>query len=245
MIRNVLILCSIFISQLVLCQSKDTSEHTIIFKDGTYLEPYISPFSEDDVIDQSSLLLQDHKEYEWENALIKQQLLLSLLMNKLDSMHTQQRWQASFYEHQIEQLSEEITQLQSKIKTIEQSTNGPALVDLNDNMTTLQEVPEEIRVYFNKERSEIDTEALMILNEIIDLLASSPQSGLLLTGCADDFTTESQNIILSQKRADEIRNMLISAGISPNRIIIRYIGSNEPQSMFRHQKVNIQFIKLP
>jgi outer membrane protein OmpA-like peptidoglycan-associated protein len=245
MLRYVLILLCVIASQDIMTQTPDSTGHPIVFKEGVYLEPLNSPVIESFILDHSLLILEDNNETEWENRLILQQQLLTQLMSKLDSISQQQHWQKDTYEHQIEQLLSELTVLQSKVKYLEQTSAAPPLVDLQTNISFRADIPNEIRVYFNQGRSEIDTEALMILNEVIDLLAISPDAGVLITGCADDFSVEPQNLILSQKRAEEVRNMLISSGILPGRIIIRYLGSSQTQPLFRHQKVNIQFIQQP
>ena len=245
MLRYVLILLSVIATQDIMTQTTDSIGHPIIFKEGTYLEPINSITTDPIILDHSLLILEDRGVTEWENRLIMQQHILTQLMSQLDSISRQQHWQKNTYERQIDQLLSELAQLQSKVKYLEQSSVSPPLADLQSNIAFRADIPNEIRVYFNVQRFEIDTEALMILNEVIDLLASSPNAGVLITGCADDFSLEPQNLVLSQKRAEEVRNMLISSGIPPGRIIIRYLGSSQIQPLYRHQKVNIQFIQQP
>jgi OOP family OmpA-OmpF porin len=61
---------------------------------------------------------------------------------------------------------------------------------------------------------------------VLTYLKNNPSATLEISGHADEIGTSAYNTDLSQKRANTVRNTLIKAGISPERITITPVGED-------------------
>ena len=73
-------------------------------------------------------------------------------------------------------------------------------------------------IYFNLNKSNINEDAISILNTNIDVLSKHPELSILIYGFADSRGKESYNLPLSKKRADQVKKYLISKGLKANQI---------------------------
>ncbi len=63
---------------------------------------------------------------------------------------------------------------------------------------------------------------------IVEYLQRHPEVKILVEGHTDIIGSDESNVPLSKLRAVAVRNLLVSSGVSPDRIIIRYYGEKKP-----------------
>lgn len=234
----------ILLSTPILGQQKEQQTLPIIYQSDRYLDLVTSPFHLINP-DLSSLSLSNSDDQNWNQRITHHEQLYHQLFLKMDSIQQLQTWQNTVYQLQIEQLQTQIDELQLLLLNSPGMRPSSSMAVLDNQILVDYNVPKEIPIYFEKLSSSLDLSALMALNEIIELLAYQPEATVLLSGLADDHIPPSQNILLSQKRVEEVRNMLLSAGISPNRIISRYAGDGLNNPKMNSKKVIITFIRTP
>ncbi len=81
------------------------------------------------------------------------------------------------------------------------------------------------RTFFKKSSASLDSTANETLDKQVAWLSQYPQVQVKIQGFADDPGSESQNVALSQKRADAVRNYLISRGVSATRVYAKGYGT--------------------
>lgn len=96
----------------------------------------------------------------------------------------------------------------------------------------------------------IKPESFGALDELISVLKQSPNWKLTITGHTDTTGTPNGNLLLSQKRADSVKNYLVQMGIDPSRIITQGKGQTEPiadnktaEGRERNRRVEFSIIK--
>lgn len=73
-------------------------------------------------------------------------------------------------------------------------------------------------IYFNLNKSNIREDAVAILKNNMDVLTKHPELSILIYGFADSRGKESYNLLLSKKRAQHVKDYLVSKGLSKNQI---------------------------
>ncbi len=66
------------------------------------------------------------------------------------------------------------------------------------------------------------------LNELADLLLDRPEWRLTIEGHTDDVGESTDNMLLSQRRAESVRQYLIDRGLARDRFIVRWFGEDQP-----------------
>lgn len=215
-----------------------------VYENGVFLELQKSAFNWDNP-DHSTLNHPFQQAVDWNELISTQNSLLRTMWMRMDSLQQQQNWQKEVYDQQIQQIELQVEELQKLLITLQQIGNGPKLATMEKHIMLDYNIPTEISIYFTHQNASIEIEALMALNEVIELLSRESNSAVLLSGFANDYLESKENILLSQRRVSEISNMLMSAGISPDRIITRYMGHCIDDGKLNYQKVTITFIEKP
>ena len=83
-------------------------------------------------------------------------------------------------------------------------------------------------VYFDFDQDAVKGEFQAILACHAKYLQDRPESRITLEGNADERGSREYNLDLSQRRADAVKNYLVSAGIPAARITSRGVNSDEP-----------------
>lgn len=83
-------------------------------------------------------------------------------------------------------------------------------------------------VYFEFDKSTLKPESYPALNELVDLLKAEPTMEIEISGHTDNVGTPQSNMILSQNRAESVRQYLINKGISPSRVKAVGYGDTKP-----------------
>ena len=98
-----------------------------------------------------------------------------------------------------------------------------------------------IRVYYGASESDVPYAIYKELDSIAILYKANPKLKLRLDGHADKTGKEAINQALSQKRAQSLRNYLVTKkGFSENNIIIKWHGSEMPS--LDASEINQQFL---
>ena len=66
------------------------------------------------------------------------------------------------------------------------------------------------------------------LNEVADVLKDQPDRGIVVEGHTDSTGTDAKNEVLSQQRADSVKDYLVSRGVPSERVTTRGFGASHP-----------------
>lgn len=91
-----------------------------------------------------------------------------------------------------------------------------------------------INVYFDTNKTTIQKSSLYSLNYLKQFLVDNPTVSASLIGYADETGNPSHNLRLSENRAKTVFNVLVDAGISPNRL--SFGGNGEDKSMGKNAR---------
>ncbi|MGI9373932.1 MAG: OmpA family protein [Hyphomicrobiales bacterium] len=81
------------------------------------------------------------------------------------------------------------------------------------------------RTFFKENSTALDMTAKETLDKQVTWLNQHPSVVVKIQGFADDPGSEPQNVALSQKRADAVRNYLVSKGVSASRVTAKGYGT--------------------
>lgn len=84
------------------------------------------------------------------------------------------------------------------------------------------------RVFFAFDSSEISPESQQILQRQAEWLRRYPNVTVTVAGHCDERGTREYNLALGERRANAAKNVLVAAGISPNRIQTISYGKERP-----------------
>ncbi|MEN3033437.1 MAG: OmpA family protein [Aquificaceae bacterium] len=121
-----------------------------------------------------------------------------------------------------------------------------------------QSVPENVlltvpaRVHFDFDKHNIKREFIPLLNEVVKALKENPSLRVRVEGFTDDIGPKPYNDRLALRRAQEVKNYLVQAGISPDRIEIAgfgkegYIAENTtPIGRFTNRRAQFILLQVP
>jgi peptidoglycan-associated lipoprotein len=83
-------------------------------------------------------------------------------------------------------------------------------------------------VYFDFDKFNVKPQYTANINKVADYLKAHPTDSLLVEGHTDDRGTEEYNLALGERRALSVRDRLISAGVSGDRITTISYGKEKP-----------------
>ena len=81
---------------------------------------------------------------------------------------------------------------------------------------------------FEKGQATLQPGAALRLQPLADYLKNHPDRQVIVRGNADASGSPAINQALSQNRADAVRDFLVTAGVSPDRIVARGLGTEFP-----------------
>ena len=81
---------------------------------------------------------------------------------------------------------------------------------------------------FDFDKSTLKPEGKAVLNSIIDSISGFNIDIIAVTGYTDRIGSDNYNLVLSQKRADAVKNYLLQAGISKDKIVTQGKGKANP-----------------
>jgi OOP family OmpA-OmpF porin len=98
----------------------------------------------------------------------------------------------------------------------------------NNNSEVIKRLINEgyVSVFFDFDSTKPTPQSTQNMSFVLTYLKNNPSATLEISGHADEIGTSAYNTDLSQKRANTVRNTLIKAGISPERITITPVGED-------------------
>jgi len=115
---------------------------------------------------------------------------------------------------------------------------------------TSREVKIGTEVVFRPSSADIDARSTPVLAEVADVLAHNPQVRIQVQGHTDNSGDAGTNRMLSQRRADSVRQWLINSGIEAARIESKGFGDEQPivpnltpESRARNRRVQFTLLK--
>lgn len=81
---------------------------------------------------------------------------------------------------------------------------------------------------FETSRARIRSSSFSALNELADLLLQHPSWKLKISGHTDSIGRSTDNMKLSQRRAQAVRDYLAQRGLSTSRFIVQWFGEEQP-----------------
>jgi outer membrane protein OmpA-like peptidoglycan-associated protein len=91
-------------------------------------------------------------------------------------------------------------------------------------------------IYFDFDKSDIRADQTQDLKANLELVKQNQEGFIILGGHADERGPENYNIKLSAKRAEIIKNYLISNGVSADRIITYAYGETSPKYLGHNEE---------
>lgn len=83
-------------------------------------------------------------------------------------------------------------------------------------------------VYFAFNKWDLLPESFDELNTVVKFLTENPKVEIQVSGHTDNIGSDSYNMNLSQKRADAVKNYLVSKGIAAKRVSSKGYGKTKP-----------------
>ncbi len=84
------------------------------------------------------------------------------------------------------------------------------------------------RVFFGYDSSDLDSDALELLQDQVAWLKQNSDVSVTIEGHCDERGTREYNLALGEKRAQSVKNYLIGLGISPDRVSTVSYGKERP-----------------
>lgn len=118
--------------------------------------------------------------------------------------------------------------MDKQAQKIEQVLPGAEVVRTEEGINLI--LDENSRVTFDYNASSLTSTAKANLDKLIEVFNEYPDTNLLIVGHTDNVGSQSYNLPLSQKRAQSVRDYLVSKGISSSRLTSQGKGLEEPIS---------------
>ena len=84
------------------------------------------------------------------------------------------------------------------------------------------------RVFFGYDSSDLDSDALELLQDQVAWLKQNSNVSVTIEGHCDERGTREYNLALGEKRAQAVKNYLIGLGINPDRVSTVSYGKERP-----------------
>lgn len=85
-------------------------------------------------------------------------------------------------------------------------------------------------IYFATKSHLLNDTSIKALNKLAEVLQENPRWGIVIQGHTDTVGNENENLILSESRANTVKEYLLSEGVESERIKIEALGSGTPLS---------------
>jgi len=116
--------------------------------------------------------------------------------------------------------------MDKQAQKIEQVLPGAEVVRTEEGINLI--LDENSRVTFDYNASSLTSTAKTNIDKLIEVFKEYPDTNLLIVGHTDNKGSQSYNLPLSQKRAQSVRDYLVSKGISSSRLTSQGKGLEEP-----------------
>jgi outer membrane protein OmpA-like peptidoglycan-associated protein len=86
------------------------------------------------------------------------------------------------------------------------------------------------KIYFDFDKSSLKKESTLSLNKIVKVLSENTEMKITINAHTDNKGSDTYNLVLSEKRANEAKQYLIKNGIDASRLDAKGFGETEPLS---------------
>lgn len=102
--------------------------------------------------------------------------------------------------------------------------------DLNSNPGTQEDLIVSVgdRVFFDYDSASVSGESTSILDKQAAWLRTYPSTMIIIEGHSDERGTREYNLALGERRANAVKNYLVTLGISGNRLTTTTYGKERP-----------------
>jgi outer membrane protein OmpA-like peptidoglycan-associated protein len=136
------------------------------------------------------------------------------------------------------------TQSSTQIE-LESASQNKSLAKLTDGFPFAER---KVTIHFQHNSNEIPAEAYLMLNRIAQFMIRNSEAQIKIKGYTDSFGAYSYNIMVSEQRANTIKNYLIAKGVTPSSMTTfglgpqDFVASNESEEGRRlNRRVEIEF----
>ena len=119
----------------------------------------------------------------------------------------------------------------TKVVTVKSSTpaSKDSMISGTQKLNTFSDTDGETTVYFDTNIFNLTSDARRTLNTLVDYLDNNPDySVVVVTGHTDNIGPDDDNIDLGQRRADKVRDYLVSKGVKKETIQTISEGEHSP-----------------
>lgn len=107
------------------------------------------------------------------------------------------------------------------------------------------------QIFFDTNKSDIDSRGRMVVNNVAYVATNNGMTRVTVIGKTDRVGSTAGNVALSQRRADQVRDALIAAGVPADRIDTSWTGearqtvstANESDEQ-RNRVVDVTVVKM-
>jgi len=107
------------------------------------------------------------------------------------------------------------------------------------------------QIYFETNKADINSRGLMVVNTVAHVATNNGMTRVTVIGKTDRVGSIAGNVALSQRRADQVRDALIAAGVPAERIDTSWTGearqavstANEAEEQ-RNRVVDVTVVKV-
>lgn len=107
------------------------------------------------------------------------------------------------------------------------------------------------QIYFDTNKTDIDSRGRMVVNSVAHVATNNGLTRVTVIGKTDRVGSTAGNVALSQRRADQVRDALIAAGVPADRIDTSWTGesrqavstANEAEEQ-RNRVVDVTVVKV-
>ncbi|MBU0608832.1 MAG: OmpA family protein, partial [Armatimonadetes bacterium] len=85
------------------------------------------------------------------------------------------------------------------------------------------------KVHFATDTADIKPDSRQLLDSVVDVLLSNPQLRIEIQGHTDNRGSRQRNMVLSQARAEAVRDYLIKNGVQDARLVAKGYGPSRPK----------------
>ena len=130
------------------------------------------------------------------------------------------------YDIRIKSIGDEIEYNELEIPTLNEGESFEDVV-----LTITYEAPKTFTlnsIQFETGKAELKTSSYALLKDLVEIMTLKPSMKIMIGGHTDSDGDDATNLVLSQKRADAVKNYLIGKGIDAKRIIAIGYGETKP-----------------
>jgi outer membrane protein OmpA-like peptidoglycan-associated protein len=84
-------------------------------------------------------------------------------------------------------------------------------------------------VYFATNKYNITSNSQLAVDKLVKIFTEFPETNILVEGHTDYVGTDAANLTLSKRRANAVGNALNAAGLSSNRLTVKWYGESQPK----------------